>query len=83
MICTDNTGWAAAQKVFGDSVRHLLCSWHVCTGELLIFAQQSVVSNFYTYIEHIRAPKRSCSGISSGAILYDWLFGRGRESINF
>ena len=25
----DNTGWAAACKVFGDSVRHLLCSWHV------------------------------------------------------
>ena len=25
----DNTGWVAARKVFGDSVRHLLCSWHV------------------------------------------------------
>ena len=25
----DNTGWAAPHKVFGDSVRHLLCSWHI------------------------------------------------------
>ena len=24
----DNTGWSAAQSVFGD-VKHLLCRWHV------------------------------------------------------
>lgn len=26
---TDNTGWTAACHVFGDTVRHLLCSWHI------------------------------------------------------
>ena len=25
----DDTGWSAAKAVFGDSLKHLLCHWHV------------------------------------------------------
>ena len=32
----DNTGWSAAQSVFGD-VKHLLCRWHVDRYVVLIF----------------------------------------------
>ena len=25
----DNTGWSAAQAVYGEGLKHLLCLWHV------------------------------------------------------
>lgn len=28
-VTVDNTGWSAAKGVFGDSLKHLLCHWHV------------------------------------------------------
>jgi hypothetical protein len=28
-VVVDNTGWSAAKGVFGDSLKHLLCHWHV------------------------------------------------------
>ena len=27
--CTDNTGWTAAKRVYGEDMRHILCHWHV------------------------------------------------------
>ena len=29
LFSLDNTGWNAAQNVFGEDIKHLLCSWHV------------------------------------------------------
>ena len=29
MAVVDNTGWRAAQEVFGTRIRHLLCQWHL------------------------------------------------------
>ena len=29
LYCTDNTGWSAAKGVFEDSLKHVLCYWHV------------------------------------------------------
>jgi len=26
---SDNTGWSAAQAVYGEQLKHLLCLWHV------------------------------------------------------
>ena len=28
-IQPDNTGWSAAERVFGGDIKHLLCHWHV------------------------------------------------------
>ncbi len=52
-VVIDNTGWSAAKGVFGDSLKHLLCHWHV-DRYYFVHMFSEIILLYMFHIEHGR-----------------------------
>ncbi len=53
LYITDNTGWNAANRVFGQTLKHLLCHWHVHRYNAMPFNYINHRNYNYIYVHKI------------------------------